>query len=334
MSYKFEWPIYGHQNQLQFLQQAIVSDKLANTYLFYGARGLGKKLVAKYFAKSLFCQDPKTKPCNKCYHCRLVDKKTFLDLHTLGSREGELSVESIREFLHKLSLSHVSGQKKLAIIYGIDKINLHGANALLKTLEEPPRNTSIILVADSIANLPSTVMSRCQLLKFKSLARQNMEDWLENFDFSQDEKQTIINLSFGKPGIALGLMEDNLTSFRKNCNFIIKLLSSDTWHYMQTIDKWFDVLKKEYPNFKVYELGNLTKQYLDLFEVFLRDLLWLKLDRPVVNQIYLSELQVLSESFTQEKLLNNLLSINNTKQKLRKNVSPQLLWENLLLNVK
>ncbi len=217
--------------------------------MFYGARGLGKKLVAKYFAKSLFCQDPKVRPCGKCYHCKLIDKKTFLDLHTLGQREGELSVENIREFLHKLSLSQVSGGQKLAIIYGIDTINLHGANALLKTLEEPPRNTSIILVADNIANLPSTIMSRCQLLKFKSLTRQNMEDWLKNFDFSQDEKQTIINLSFGKPGIALGLMEDNLASFRKNCNFIIKLLSSDTWHYMQAIDKWFDVLKKEYPSF-------------------------------------------------------------------------------------
>ena len=57
MSYKFAWPIYGHQNQLKYLQETVSQDKLANTYLFYGPRGLGKKMVADYFVQSLFCQD-------------------------------------------------------------------------------------------------------------------------------------------------------------------------------------------------------------------------------------------------------------------------------------
>ena len=333
MSYQYKWPIYGHKNLLKFLQETISQDKLANTYLFYGPRGLGKKLTVKYFAQSIFCEHQENRPCGECQSCRMTAKNSFLDLYTLG-KDQDLSVENIREFLHKLSMSHVSGEKKLAIIYGIDSINLYGANALLKTLEEPPRNTTIILVADSIVNLPATVISRCQMLKFRPLTSDDMKEWLENFDLAAKEKQTVINLSFGRPGIALTMMEDDLENFKKSCNFIIKLLSGSTFYFMQTIDKWFAFLKKENPGSKLYELGGLTRQYLDLFEVFLRDLLWAKLDRPVVNQLYEAELKNLATSFSQEVLIENLLNVNKAKQKIQYNVSPQILWENLLLIVK
>lgn len=333
MSYEYKWPIYGHKNLLNFLQETISQNKLANTYLFYGPRGLGKKLTVRYFAQSLFCEDEQIRPCGKCHSCRMTGNDSFLDLYTLG-KDQELSVENIREFLHKLSLSHVSGDKKLAIIYGIDSINLHSANALLKTLEEPPKNTSIILVADSIVNLPATVISRCQLLKFRPLSSDDMLEWLKNFSLSKEEKETVINLSFGRPGIALNMMGDNLENFKKSCNFIIKLLSGSTFYFMQTIDKWFSVLKKENPGAKLYELGSLTRQYLDLFEIFLRDMLWAKLDRPVVNSLYEMEIKNLATSFSKETLLKNLLQVNKSKQKIQHNVSPQILWENLLLSIK
>lgn len=333
MSYEFKWPVYGHKNQLKFLQETIIQNKLANTYLFYGPGGLGKKTVADYFVKSIFCLSDHTRPCEKCDHCRLVNRGTFLDLYKVGDRE-DLSVDNIRIFLHQIALSKVSGQRKVAIIYGAETINLFSANALLKTLEEPPAKTTIILIADSIVNLPATVISRCQLVKFRSLTKTDMVDWLANYDFSEAEKDTIINLSFGKPGLALKMMDSNLESFKKNCHFIMKLLDSNTFTAFQAIDRWFEVLKKEYPGYKVYELGNLTKDFLDLLEVFLRDLLWIKLRRPVVNEIYRDELNALAQRLKAANLIKNLLFLNKAKQKLKYNVSPQLLWENLILSVK
>lgn len=333
MSADFSWPIFGHKNQLKFLQDTLRQGHLANTYLFYGPSGLGKKMIADYFAQSLFCQGESAKPCGHCQNCRLISRGTFLDLYKLGYHQ-DLSIDNVREFLHSLSLSNVSGQRKLAIIYGVHTINLFSANALLKTLEEPPKNTTIILIADSIVNLPATVISRAQLLKFKSLSRSDMEAWLANYDFNQAEKETIINLSFGKPGVALKMMADNLGTFKNNSDFIIKLLASNTFNYMQAIDKWFELLKKDYAGYKVYELGNLTRDYLDLFEVFLRDLLWLKLNRPIVAEIYHNDLQKIAREFRVDSLVNNLLSLYKIRQKLSYNVSPQLLWENLLLSVK
>jgi DNA polymerase-3 subunit delta' len=333
MPYNFQWPICGHRDQLKYLQEAISQNKLANTYLFYGAKGLGKKMVVDYFAQSLFCQDPNLKPCGRCYHCRLIAKGTFLDIHKIGKHD-ELTVENVREWLRSLSLAHISSDRSLAIIYQVENINLFSANALLKTLEEPTKGTTIILVADSLANIPVTIISRSQLIKFRALTNDDMKDWLKNYQLTDEEKQTIINLSFGKPGLALDLINDKLASFKKSSNFIIKLLSNNTFYYMQTIDKWFALLKKEHPGFKIYELGDLTKQYLDLFELFLRDLLWLKLGRPVVNELYHQDLSQLATTFTKESLFKNLLSLNKIKNKLKYNVSPQLLWENLLLNLK
>lgn len=333
MSQSYNWPIYGHHRQIKFLQEAISQDKLANTYLFYGPAGLGKKMTTDFFVKSIFCLSDKNKPCDKCDHCQMINKKVFIDIYKLGDKE-ELSVDNVREFLYKISLSQVSSGRKIAIIYGSETINLFSANALLKTLEEPPSNTSIILIANSINSLPATIISRAQLLKFQSLSKDDMKAWLKTYDFSAEEKETIMNLSFGRPGLALRIMENNLEDLKKKSSFILKMLSGSTFYYMQTIDKWFEVLKKEYPNYKINELGNLTKEYLDIFEIFLRDILWAKLQRPIVNKIYENEINKLSSSFDSQKIVDNLLSISRARQKLNKNVSPQLLWENLFLNIR
>jgi len=332
MSQEYKWTIYGHKNQLKFLQETISQNKLANTYLFYGPAGLGKKTITDYFVKSIFCLDDKLKPCEECDHCQMINRGIFLDIYKVGDRE-DLSVDNIREFLHKIVMSNFSGQRKVAIVYGAETINLFSANALLKTLEEPPANTTIILIADSIVNLPSTVISRSQLIKFKALSRVDMLEWFKNYNFSDQEKETIINLSFGRPGVALRLMADNMEQFKKNSAFILKMLSNGTFYYMQTIDKWFEILKKEYPSYKLYELGNLTREYLDLFEVFLRDMLWVKLNRPIINEVYSKEINNLATKFDKKKLIENLLSLSNAKEKLNNNVSPQLMWENLFLSI-
>lgn len=331
MSNKYNWPIYGHKRQLNFLQGVLNQDKLANTYLFYGVSGLGKKLTVDYFIKSIFCESD-IKPCLECQNCKMIKNNTFLNLNILG-RNNDLGAEDVREFLRKLSLS-IIGDKKVAVIYNVDKLNKQGANSLLKVLEEPPRGTTIILVADSILNLPVTVLSRSQSIKFQALTRDNMEEWLKDSKLSKEEKNTVINLSFGRPGLALTYMEDNLEEFKKDSEFILDLLANNTFNYMNNIDKWFSRLKKENPGCKVKELGDLTKKYLDLFELFLRDLLFIKLDRDIANNLYNQKLIDLSNKFEKEKLLKNLLNLNSLKKKLKYNVSPQLLWENLLLSIK
>ena len=333
MSDKYHWPIFGHKQAIQFLQNSIEQEKLAHAYLFYGSRGLGKKMIAEYFSRSIFCTNQESKPCGQCQVCRLLAKNAYLDFYTLGKDGQELSVDNVREFMHSLQMASIYGHKKIAVIYNVEQMNIFAANALLKTLEEPPAGTHIILISDNINLLPATVISRCQLLKFQALKKNEMEDWIATFDFEVKERQTIINLSFGKPGLALQLMQENLESWKKSCNFILKLLSSNTFNVMQIIEKWFAQAKKENPEARSSELGQNTRVYLDYLEVMMRDLLWLKLDRPIVNEVFESELNNISSAYSSEQLLRKLVRLNDYKQKLNNNVNPQLLWENIFLNL-
>lgn len=334
MSDKYHWPIFGHKQAINFLQNSIEQDKLAHAYLFYGSRGLGKKMIADYFSRSIFCTSLEQKPCGQCQACRLVAKKSYLDFYTLGKDGQELSADNVREFMHSLQMANIYGNKKIAIIYNVENMNIFGANALLKTIEEPPANTYIILISDNINLLPATVISRCQLLKFQALKKNEMEQWMDNFDFHDQERQTIINLSFGKPGLALQLMQENLETWKQSCSFILSLLAANTFNIMQSIEKWFTQLKKENPEAKVSELGQSTRFYVDYLELLLRDLLWIKLDKPIVNEVFEAELNNISSSYSSEQLLRNLVRLNDYKQKLNNNVNPQLLWENIFLNIK
>ncbi len=334
MSVNFSWPIYGHQRQINFLQTSLEQDSLANAYLFYGSSGLGKKMIARYFAQSLFCQTVADRPCQKCSNCHHVKQGTYADCYLLGQTQEELSAENIKDFLSRLKLASAIGGRKLAIISQADKINLFAANALLKILEEPPKDTTIILIADQIDYLPATILSRCQLLKFQALDKKAMEDWLSNFSLPELEKATILNLSFGKPGRALNFMADNLANFREQCNWLIKLLDLETLSALQMLDNWFEVLKKDNLKAKVSDLSHSTLEYLDLLELFWRDLLWAKLDRKVLNVLYQKEIKDLSKKYSYTDILKNLLSINKIKKQIKENVSPQILWENLVLNFK
>lgn len=333
MSDEFNWPVYGHKNQLALLQKTIKKEQFPNAYIFYGPRGLGKKYTANFFVQSIFCENDK-KPCQKCKPCRMIANRSFADFYYLGDKKDDLSADNVRDFLRSLSLKSSSDSRKIALISRADIINLHGANALLKTLEEPPKNTTIILIADSIEKIPATVISRCLLLKFQPLLRADMEAWLKNYKFNKDEADTIINLSFGRPGFALSFINDNMSNYNKSAKFIIDILSNTTFYYLQAIDKWFQLLKKEYPGYKMYELGELTNDYLDLTELLLRDVLWIKFDRPIVNKVFEKELRAISDKFDKDKIMKVLLSIDDFRKQLSINVSPQLLWENLFLSLK
>ncbi len=334
MSAQLNWPIYGHKQQIRFLQESLKQNQLAHAYLFYGPKGLGKKLIVQYFAQSLWCQSKSNIPCQQCSACRLVKQESYPDLYVLGKNQEDLSADSIKEFLAKLSLTGVMGGQKLAIIYQVDKLNLFAGNALLKVIEEPPQKTTIILIAEQLKALPSTIISRCQLLKFRPLNKQEMLDWLNNFKFTAREKETVANLSFGKPGLALEFIEDNLQSFRQHIDWLLKILNDDDFSALQTLDNWFASLKKENPNYKIYELGNLTKQQLNFLELMIRDMLWINLGRLPANNLYEDQLKKMAGNFSIAWLLKNLLAINNLRDKINKNVSPQLLWENLILSLK
>jgi DNA polymerase-3 subunit delta' len=155
--------------------------RLAHAVLLAGPRGTGKGHFAEGFARLMLCESPETvqRPCGTCRSCVQVTAGGHPNLMRLQPAEDkrDIAMDDVRDLLDRLRLSSHYGQAKIAIVEPADALNASGINALLKTLEEPPPATHLVLVSERWRALPPTLRSRCQILRFaRRVAPQPAED--------------------------------------------------------------------------------------------------------------------------------------------------------------
>ncbi|MBN2453154.1 MAG: DNA polymerase III subunit delta' [Candidatus Omnitrophica bacterium] len=161
--------IRGQDNAIAFLRSSIAGGTVANAYLFYGLSGIGKKLTALNFAKSLNCANPDHgTSCDTCPSCRKIDSASHPDVRLVTpEKEGSsVRIGDIRPVIEDSGLKPYESAKKAYIIDEANQLTEEASNALLKTLEEPSPQTVFILIAESAAALLPTIRSRCQAVKF------------------------------------------------------------------------------------------------------------------------------------------------------------------------
>jgi DNA polymerase III subunit delta' len=148
------------------LARSLKAGRLPHALLLQGLPGLGKAALAEWLARLALCDDPGATPCGTCVSCRLHAAGTHPDLVRVGLVEDrkQIAVDDIRELTARLGLKSFRGGRKVGIVDPADAMNANGANALLKTLEEPPPGTLLILTVARPDRLPATVASRCQRL--------------------------------------------------------------------------------------------------------------------------------------------------------------------------
>jgi DNA polymerase-3 subunit delta' len=163
------------------LTAAYQADRLSHALLIHEAPGAGGNWLAKWVAQLALCQKPAQAPCGACPGCQRVLAAQHPDLLLLQPVEEstQIRIEQIRELSAELSLTSHQGAYKIAIITPADTLNRFAANALLKTLEEPPPRTLLILVVTQPSRLPATILSRCQRIRIRAPARQEAITWLE-----------------------------------------------------------------------------------------------------------------------------------------------------------
>lgn len=164
------------------LQERQSADRFPHALLLYGPKGLGKNLFADRLGRSLLCQQPDDYglPCGGCHACQMCDAETHPDLRWVQPEEQgkAIRIDTVRELCTHLTLKAQFGAYKVAIVSPADRMNIAASNALLKTLEEPPADTLLILVTARPAYLPATIRSRCQALAFVPPDRQKAVQWL------------------------------------------------------------------------------------------------------------------------------------------------------------
>lgn len=203
--------VIGHERPIKLLQRALEQKKVFHSYLFLGNEGIGKRLVALEFAKALNCLegDHQIDGCDRCSSCKKIDRHLHPDVSLLEPEGQTLKVEQVRERLRELAYRPYEGRRRVIILSAADRMAPDMSNTLLKTLEEPPLHTVIILLANSPKWILPTILSRCQSIRFNPLPVHLVSDWLvKEKGMEESEAHLLASLSEGSPGKALEIKEE------------------------------------------------------------------------------------------------------------------------------
>ena len=311
--------IIGHDEAIRMLQKAIASGRISHSYLFSGPDGVGKETVARIFAKVLNCKEGGVDACERCTSCRKAEKGIHPDISTIRPDGNTIKIEEIREMQREVALKSLEGRWKVKILVDAEKMTKEASNCLLKTLEEPPPNSIIILVSSDPDRLLPTVISRCQAFRFGAMGEGELSKILmERFGLSEVEAEMLAVISSGRVGKAIGMIEEGGLVVK---NRVIDALSS------VTLGKaWIPAVAEMLSSDK----GRL-ELVLDISFLWARDL-WISslgLGR-IVNVDREEEIRGIGSELGREKVELLIGLLTRAKELINRNVNPQLVWETTL----
>jgi DNA polymerase-3 subunit gamma/tau len=171
--------VVGQEHVSETLKNGIASGKVAHAYLFSGPRGIGKTTTARILAKALNCKEgPTPQPCNKCISCVEISRGSSLDVLEIDGASNR-GIDEIRALRENVKFAPVSSRYKIYIIDEAHQITHDAFNALLKTLEEPPRHIIFMLATTQPEKIPPTILSRCQRFAFKLIPQKKIFERLD-----------------------------------------------------------------------------------------------------------------------------------------------------------
>ena len=300
--------ILGQQKAVLSLQAQLRTNRIAQAYLFAGPEGVGRKKTAIEVAKALNCRNKEQiEPCDECPSCRKIDKNIHPDVHLIDfawqaglleekpEQQTQIKIDVIREIQREISLKRFEGNYKVFIIDQAEKMSQSAMNCLLKTLEEPPENSLLILVTTSQDMLTQTIISRCQIIKFNRLMDSVVHKILtEKFNLSTNLDRIT---KFANGSVAKASSED----FIEKTEFVNEL--------------WSGLKSKEDDTINLLELSKKISHDSEQTREFINNLLIL-IEQDLVNESRFS------------KVAEFILSC---KRALRYNVNLNLLTDVLLL---
>lgn len=335
--------VLGQEHVTTTLKNQVKSGNIGHAYIFAGTKGTGKTSTAKIFSRAVNCLNPKDgNPCNECEICKGIMDESIMDVIEMDAASNR-KIEDIREIRDKVIYPPSKAKYKIYIIDEVHMLTNQAFNALLKTLEEPPKHLIFILATTELQKLPPTIVSRCQRFDFKRLSSKdiiaNMKNILNSLNVRYDEKilKLIARNSDGAMRDALSLLDQLVSYNSENLTYeealeILGIANTDL------IFSLVDNIKNRKVEEALLSINNIIQEGKDIVQ-FIKDLIQhyrnlliaktsnsaidiMDMDEYMVNQ-YKNQ----SQDMDLDYILKSLEVLNDSEKRMAWTTQPRIILE-------
>lgn len=325
--------IIGHQLTIASLQAVVGQKRLAHAYLFHGEAAIGKRSTALCFAQALNCE--RTTPneaidaCGLCRSCQQIEARTHPDFFIIEPDSElatpQIKIEQVREIEQQIMYRPLVGERKICLIDEADRMTIGAANALLKTLEEPPDHSLFLLITSRPAALPATIRSRCQSLRFATPARTQVEAALIlKREIPPADARLLAIISEGRIGEALVA---DAKEARTQLQELLDLVQPQSLQSITSILSGAEAIAK----------ADRAPEILSWLARWIRDLVFIQVGGDRDQLLYadaLNTLEAYARNAETDALLGLLQDIEKTEQQATRHLNLHMALENILLRLR
>lgn len=321
--------VIGHENIKSQLTTAVKMEKVSHAYIFNGADGSGKNVMAKAFAEALLCEEQGECGCGSCHFCKQVLSGNNPDLkYVRHEKPNSIGVDDVREALvQDIQIKPYNGLRKVYIIDEAEKMTVQAQNAILKTIEEPPEYSVIIFLTNNVEIFLPTILSRCITINFRPLRESIIMEYLiKEYKIPDYEAKVCASFSQGQLGKAIKLVEsDDFNGIKEEAIKFIRNIST------------YEIYDLVYEIKKITEYKLNINDFIDVLEMWYRDVLLFKVTKDPNNLVFTDELNLITKMASRssyEGIETILNSCEVAKARIKANVNFDLAMELMLLNIK
>jgi DNA polymerase-3 subunit delta' len=311
--------ILGNSRVKKILQKALQKNKVPNSMLFCGTRGIGKREMALVLAKAMNCERKKDDACEVCQSCKAINARNFPDVIEISPEKEVIQIDQMRMLRKIAYLKPMMGKKRVFVVVDADRMTEQAANSLLKVLEEPPLFSYIILVAHNPFLIMPTIKSRCQVLNFSPISKEDIGKTLVEKGYAQKKARIISLLVRGNLKQALALEWEDVQDKRtKAWELFLSLLRRGK----------VALFLRDYGSSQRALVRDEWEQVLEMLSSFCRDSILIKEGgdrRFLMNPDYEKEISKEGSPLSLEELMDCLTKIDYAIYGLGKNLNMNLL---------